>query len=61
MSRDVTKRDHPTALRPYLPEIQEFAKKNHYGVLHPILRFRFVYNRRLEKLKALGKVARSWP
>ncbi|KAF9264431.1 Clavaminate synthase-like protein [Marasmius fiardii PR-910] len=38
LNRDITKREHPTALRSFLPEIQEFAKNNHYKVLHPILR-----------------------
>ncbi|KAJ8597710.1 Clavaminate synthase-like protein [Rhizopogon salebrosus TDB-379] len=38
LSRDVTRRGHPEALRPFLPEIQEFAKYNHFNVLHPILR-----------------------
>ncbi|KAG9313774.1 hypothetical protein JVU11DRAFT_6134 [Chiua virens] len=38
MNRDVTKRTHPEALRPFLPEIKEFAKFNHFNVLHPILR-----------------------
>jgi isopenicillin N synthase-like dioxygenase len=36
--RDVTKREHPEALRPFLPEIQAFARHNHEQVLHPILR-----------------------
>ncbi|KAG1747855.1 Clavaminate synthase-like protein [Suillus paluster] len=36
--RDVTKRRHPEALHPLLPEIQEFSKHNHFNVLHPILR-----------------------
>ncbi|KAG1740420.1 uncharacterized protein EDB91DRAFT_1328993 [Suillus paluster] len=35
---DVTERGHPEALRPLLPEIQEFSKHNHFNVLHPILR-----------------------
>ncbi|KAF8490579.1 Clavaminate synthase-like protein [Gautieria morchelliformis] len=36
--RDVTKRAHPEALRPFLPEISAFARHNHFNVLHPILR-----------------------
>ncbi|KAG9313775.1 hypothetical protein JVU11DRAFT_6135 [Chiua virens] len=36
--RDVTKRTHPEAVRPFLPEIKEFAKFNHFNVVHPILR-----------------------
>ncbi|CCM00828.1 uncharacterized protein FIBRA_02870 [Fibroporia radiculosa] len=36
--RDVTKKQHPKALRPLLPEIEAFSKFNHYEVLHPILR-----------------------
>ncbi|KAF8557505.1 Clavaminate synthase-like protein [Imleria badia] len=38
INRDVTKREHPEALRPFLPEIKEFGKFNHFNVLHPILR-----------------------
>jgi len=38
INRDVTKRGHPEALRPFLPEIREFGKFNHFHVLHPILR-----------------------
>ena len=38
VNRDVTKRGHPEALRPLLPEIKEFGKHNHFNVLHPILR-----------------------
>ncbi|KAJ7025656.1 hypothetical protein C8F04DRAFT_1212803 [Mycena alexandri] len=38
INRDVNKRDHPKALRPFLPEIQAFARHNHFNVLYPILR-----------------------
>ncbi|KAG2347243.1 Clavaminate synthase-like protein [Suillus weaverae] len=38
ISRDVTKRRHPEALVPLLPEIQEFSNHNYFNVLHPILR-----------------------
>ncbi|KAF4612951.1 hypothetical protein D9613_010906 [Agrocybe pediades] len=38
INRDVTKKPHPEALRPFLPEITQFAKHNHERVLHPILR-----------------------
>lgn len=38
VNRDVTKREHPQSLRPFLPEIAEFARHNHLNVLHPILR-----------------------
>ncbi|KAH7903359.1 Clavaminate synthase-like protein [Hygrophoropsis aurantiaca] len=38
VNRDVTKRAHPEALRPFLPEIKEFARHNHVNILHPILR-----------------------
>ncbi|KAK0481267.1 hypothetical protein IW261DRAFT_1397135 [Armillaria novae-zelandiae] len=37
LNRDITKRQHPEALRPYLPEIEAFGKHNHFNVLHPIL------------------------
>ncbi|KAK0458639.1 Clavaminate synthase-like protein [Desarmillaria tabescens] len=36
--RDVTMRQHPKGLRPYLEEIEAFIKHNHFNVLHPILR-----------------------
>ncbi|KAF9444189.1 Clavaminate synthase-like protein [Macrolepiota fuliginosa MF-IS2] len=38
INRDVTKRGHPQALRPLLPELEAFAKHNHFHVLHPILK-----------------------
>ncbi|KZT64233.1 Clavaminate synthase-like protein [Daedalea quercina L-15889] len=36
--RDVTKKQHPEALRPFLPEISDFAKFCHFKILHPVLR-----------------------
>ncbi|ESK97388.1 hypothetical protein Moror_17819 [Moniliophthora roreri MCA 2997] len=38
INRDVTKRGHPEALCPFLPEIEAFARQNQFNVLHPILR-----------------------
>ncbi|EPT02050.1 hypothetical protein FOMPIDRAFT_1119271 [Fomitopsis schrenkii] len=38
MNRDVNKRQHPQAIRPFIPEIEAFGKFNHLQVLHPILR-----------------------
>jgi len=38
VNRDVRKRQHPEPLRPFLPEIEAFARHNHENVLHPILR-----------------------
>ncbi|KAI6019153.1 hypothetical protein EDC04DRAFT_2576053 [Pisolithus marmoratus] len=38
MNFDVTQRPHPQALRPFLPELDAFARHNHFNVLHPILR-----------------------
>ena len=38
VNRIVTKREHPEPLRPFLPEIDAFARHNHHHVLHPILR-----------------------
>ncbi|KAL0946027.1 hypothetical protein HGRIS_012304 [Hohenbuehelia grisea] len=38
VNRDVEKRQHPLALRPFLPEIAAFARHNHENVLFPILR-----------------------
>ncbi|KAJ7111491.1 Clavaminate synthase-like protein [Mycena epipterygia] len=38
INRDVTKRQHPEAVRPFLGEIEAFAQHTHFNVLHPILR-----------------------
>jgi len=38
VTRDVTKRQHPEALRPFLPEISDFAKFCHFNILFPVLR-----------------------
>jgi len=38
MNRDLNKREHPEALRSFLPEIAEFARFNHFQVLHRVLR-----------------------
>ncbi|KAI0800148.1 hypothetical protein C8Q74DRAFT_394695 [Fomes fomentarius] len=38
VNMDVARREHPTALRPFLPEIDAFARHNHFNILHPILR-----------------------
>ncbi|KAF9486256.1 Clavaminate synthase-like protein [Pholiota conissans] len=38
INHDVTRREHPEALRPFIPEIKEFARHNHEDILHPILR-----------------------
>lgn len=39
VNKDVTKRQHPKALQPFLPEIGEFAKFCHFNILHPVLRY----------------------
>ncbi|KAF9011703.1 hypothetical protein BDQ17DRAFT_1232931 [Cyathus striatus] len=38
INHDVTRRQHPETIRPFIPEIEAFAKHNHLNVLHPILR-----------------------
>ncbi|KAF7366837.1 hypothetical protein MSAN_00942200 [Mycena sanguinolenta] len=38
VNRDVTKREHPEALRPFLSQIDDFARHTHFNVLHPVLR-----------------------
>ncbi|KAJ6453599.1 Clavaminate synthase-like protein [Mycena sanguinolenta] len=38
INHDVTKRQHPEAVRPFLSEIDAFARHTHFNVLHPILR-----------------------
>ncbi|KAG2364250.1 hypothetical protein BDR07DRAFT_1608275 [Suillus spraguei] len=35
---NVARRPHPIALRPFLPELDDFARHNHFNILHPILR-----------------------
>ncbi|KAJ7898077.1 hypothetical protein B0H13DRAFT_2234343 [Mycena leptocephala] len=39
LNRDVTKRQHPEAVRPFLSEIEAFARHTHFNVLHPILSY----------------------
>ena len=36
---DITKRAHPDALRPLLPEIEAFQRHNHFNILHPIMKY----------------------
>lgn len=38
VTRDVTVKQHPQALRPFLPEIDEFIRFCHFKILHPLLR-----------------------
>lgn len=38
VNRKVYNREHPTFLRPYLKELEDFAKHNHFNVVFPILR-----------------------
>lgn len=38
VNRDVAKRQHPKALRPFIPELDKLARHSHEEVLHPILR-----------------------
>jgi hypothetical protein len=38
VNRDVAKKPHPEVLKPYLPEIKDFAKFNHTEVLDKVLR-----------------------
>ncbi|KAK7042577.1 Clavaminate synthase-like protein [Favolaschia claudopus] len=38
VNRDVRKRQHPESVRPYLNEIEGFARHCHFNVLHPVLR-----------------------
>ena len=39
VNHDVSRRSHPEALRPFLSELDAFARHNHFNVLHPILRY----------------------
>lgn len=59
VNRDVTKREHPEALRPLLQEIREFSQHNHFRVLHPVLRYVYVFEQAfsendVSRLLALG-------
>ncbi|EIW79587.1 Clavaminate synthase-like protein [Coniophora puteana RWD-64-598 SS2] len=38
INRDITKKPHPEAIKPFLPEVEAFARFNHHLILHPILR-----------------------
>jgi len=38
MNRQIKNREHPEAVRPYLTDLEDFARHNHFSVLHPILR-----------------------
>ncbi|KAF7298739.1 Flavonol synthase/flavanone 3-hydroxylase [Mycena indigotica] len=38
INRDVTLREQPEALRPFLPELDALARHTHFDILHPILR-----------------------
>jgi len=38
INRNVNTRSHPEAVRPFLPEVQEFVRHNHIDVLHEIQR-----------------------
>ncbi|KAJ7691339.1 hypothetical protein B0H17DRAFT_1159825 [Mycena rosella] len=38
INRNIRSRQHPEALRPYLQELEAFARHNHFNVLYPILR-----------------------
>ncbi|KAF7986013.1 hypothetical protein HWV62_41348 [Athelia sp. TMB] len=37
-NRNISIQEHPRPLRPFIPELEEFARHNHFNVLHPILR-----------------------
>jgi hypothetical protein len=36
--RDIHHDPHPDALNPFIPELDDFNKHNHYNILFPILR-----------------------
>jgi hypothetical protein len=59
--RDVTKRAHPEALRPFLPEISAFTQHNHFNVLHPLLRcvLLFLFSMALQPIYTLSGWLRS--
>lgn len=46
VNKNVAKKEHPEALRPFVPEISEFIKYNHFNILFPLLRYVFPGNRK---------------
>lgn len=36
--RNIVGQEHPRPLRPFIPEMEDFARHNHFNVLHPVLR-----------------------
>ncbi|THH28315.1 hypothetical protein EUX98_g5880 [Antrodiella citrinella] len=38
MNKNLQRKDHPEALRPYLGQLHEFIKHNHFNILHPLLK-----------------------
>ncbi|EIW75982.1 Clavaminate synthase-like protein [Coniophora puteana RWD-64-598 SS2] len=38
INKNVHRRPHPQSLRPFLPEIDDFVKHNHFNIVHPLLR-----------------------
>ena len=45
VNRNVYYKEHPAAIRPFLPEIQEFVKFNHERVVHEIERLDILCDR----------------
>lgn len=53
----MTKREHPEALRPLLPELTGFAEHNHLNVLYNVLRFgTSIFSGRLINVYLLGSL-----
>lgn len=59
VNRDVTRREHPQALRPFLTEISDFAKHCHSVVL-TILRWDSVTQRTCKGINAVRQAPRYW-
>ncbi|ESK85341.1 Clavaminate synthase-like protein [Moniliophthora roreri MCA 2997] len=38
VNKNVSRRNHPEAIRPFLPEVEAFSRHNHFNVVQPILR-----------------------
>lgn len=38
VNKDLHLKDHPGALKSYLPEIEEFIKFNYFNILFPLLK-----------------------
>ncbi|KZV89890.1 Clavaminate synthase-like protein, partial [Exidia glandulosa HHB12029] len=64
VNKDATRREHPPALRPFMPEVAAFTRYNHEQILHPLLRLFArvvgVPEETFVKLHNFDEVGESW-